>query len=265
MANKWWLLLHLAGVFGFLAVHGVSMTVAIRLRRERDAAKINALLDTSGRTVPAFYTSFLVLLAGGIGATFAGSLWSQRWIWAAIATLVVVTLAMFFMARPYYQRVRFISRAVAEGSKAVTDEQFDSVLRDRRPWTVTWIGIVGLAFILFLMVVKPTLGMAPPPPPKVPENLPVLRIASINSLFVPTSLTAPAGQRFVIRFDNRDSGIPHNVAVYTDATASRSVFVGALFPGVAIRNYTLPIVPAGTYFFRCDVHPTTMIGSLEVK
>ena len=267
MAYQWWVFLHLAGVFGFLTAHGVSVAVGLRLRTERDPARVAALLELSARTVPAFYVSLALLLVGGIVAAFVGDLWGFGWIWAAIVALLVVTLAMIFMARPYYQRVRFISRAMAEGSQAVTPEQFDEVLRGPRPLTVAWIGGVGLLFILYLMVVKPTLGMAPTTeavPPPDPAR-PSVTVASVNSRFEPTALSAPADTAFDLRFENEDSGIPHNVAIYADTTASRSLFVGETFPGPATRVHRVSAIPAGTYFFRCDVHPATMTGSLEVR
>lgn len=260
---EWWVFLHLAGVFVFLTAHGVSVAIALRLREERDPGRINALLDLSGRTVPVFYASFAVLLAAGIVATFVGDWWGFGWIWAAIVTLIAVTLAMIFMARPYYQRVRFISRAMAEGSKAVTPEQFDSVLRSRRPWTVTWIGIAGLVFILYLMILKPTFGIAPGAAPEPSGSAPVVRLAAANSRFTETTLSAPAGT-FLLRFENREA-VPHNVAIYEDASASRSLFVGKTFPGPATQSYSVPALEAGTYFFRCDLHVSTMSGTLVVK
>jgi plastocyanin len=253
MALDWWKFVHLLGVFAFLSVHGVSVGVALRLRRERDPAKINALLDLSGRMVMALYISLAVLVVGGVVAAFTGHSWSARWLWVAIATLVVVTLAMYFMARPYYQRVRFISRAIAEGSQAVTPEQFDGVLMARRPLTIVWVGVVGLVFILYLMVMKPALGQKAAPV-ALPTSGTVLRIAATNSVFDPKQLSAPANVAFKIAFTNNDSGLPHNVSIYTDASASKSLFVDAPFAGPKTKIYSVRGIPAGTYFFRCDVH-----------
>jgi plastocyanin len=265
MSSRWWVYLHLAGVFAFLSIHGVSMTIGLRLRKERDAARITALLDLSGRTVPAFYISLAFLVVTGVVSALVDDWFGYGWIWGAILTLVVVSVGMFFMARPYYQRVRFISRAIAEGSKAVTPEQFDSVLRSPRPVTITWMGVAGLGFILYLMLFKPTLGLSPSvATPTVAPTGPVVTVVSIQSRFTVTSLTAPAGTAFSLRFDNRDAGVLHNVAVYADASASRSLFVGSRFPGPRIFPYRVPALPAGTYFFRCDLHPTTMTGSLVV-
>lgn len=265
MGYQWSVFVHIAGVFAFLVVHGVSIVVALRLRNERDPVRINALLDLSGRTVLALYLSLAVLLAGGIAATFLGDLWGFGWIWAAIITLVVVTMAMYFMARPYYQRVRFITRAVAEGSKAVTPEQFDSVLRARRPVTVTWIGFAGLAFILYLMIMKPTLGLTPSPriePTAAPGGV-VLRIEAVNSRFSQTVLNGPAGQAFSISFRNSDSGIPHDIRIHAGSSAAaKAVFVGEQFAGPATRLYKVPALSSGRFFFVCTLHPTTMTGTL---
>ncbi len=259
MAYEWWVFAHLVGVVGLMTAHGVSVAVALRLRSERDPAKIAALLDLSGRTVPAFYGSFGVLAAAGIAAAFVGDWWGFGWIWAAIVTLVVVSLAMFYMARPYYQRVRFIARAMAEGSQAVTAEQLDSVLRSRRPATVTWIGVAGLVFILYLMILKPTFGIAPGDQPAPVTSGPTIALAADESRFHATTLAAPAGTAFTIRFENQEA-VPHNVEILE---GSRSLFVGATFPGPATRSYAVPALDAGTYSFRCTLHPTTMTGSLS--
>jgi plastocyanin len=262
MAQSWWRLLHLVGVFAFLTVHGVSVGVALRLRNERDPARINSLLDLSGRTVMPLYVSMLVLIGGGVAASFNGHYWGTRWLWAAIVLLFIVTGGMFAMARPYYQRVRFISRAIAEGSQAVTPEQFDSVLSGSRPLTVAGIGFVGLALILFLMVVKPSLGQTIASD-VVPTTGTVLDISASGSRFSTATLTAPADQAFKIAFKNNDSGLPHNVAIYTDATAKTALFKGELFPGPATKVYSVGTLDAGTYFYRCDLHPT-MTGSMKV-
>jgi plastocyanin len=84
-----------------------------------------------------------------------------------------------------------------------------------------------------------------------------------NIAFQPTTLCAPAGQALTIAFDNQDSGVPHNVQIFSDADMTRSVFKGDIFSGPETRDYQVPALPAGVYRFRCDVHPQ-MTGVLVV-
>jgi plastocyanin len=260
---QWMVFVHIVGVLGFLAAHGVSIAVLFRLRTERDPVKVNDLMALSVASIRAFYISFAILLAGGITAAFLGHLWNQTWIWGAIGILVVVTLAMYAIVSPYYKRIRFISRAIAGGSEAVTREQFDGVLGSGRPMTVGIIGFVGLLAIVYLMVLKPTLGQsAAAAGSKLPKT--TIQITAKNVAFDTSSLTAPASTAFTIGFDNEDGGTAHNVAIYTDRSAGTVLFRGDLVTGPKAVVYHVPALQAGSYFFRCDVHPTSMTGTLTV-
>jgi plastocyanin len=85
-------------------------------------------------------------------------------------------------------------------------------------------------------------------------------IAAGDLKFDRSELDVPAGEAFDLQLLNNE-GAPHNVAVYADETASQALFVGEIFGGPASRIYQVPALAAGTYFFRCDVHPD-MHGSL---
>jgi hypothetical protein len=54
-------------------------------------------------------------------------------------------------------------------------------------------------------------------------------------------------------------------AIFTDAGAAKSLFTGALVMGPKTITYQVPALPSGTYYFRCDVHPTQMFGTFVVK
>jgi hypothetical protein len=41
------------------------------------------------------------------------------------------------------------------GSSAVGEAEIDQVLRSNRPIVLLWIGVIGLGFIIYLMVLKP--------------------------------------------------------------------------------------------------------------
>ena len=91
-----------------------------------------------------------------------------------------------------------------------------------------------------------------------------LSIAAQNVLFSTDCLAAPADTPFTIAFDNKDVGVPHNVAIYTDDSATKALFTGEMVTGPKKVTYSVKALPAGTYFFRCDVHPTTMSGTFVV-
>ncbi len=92
----------------------------------------------------------------------------------------------------------------------------------------------------------------------------VVRIAAKNIAFDQAELTVPAGRPFSLVFDNQET-VPHNVAIYADASAGQSLFVGEIFNGPGERTYAVPALQAGTYFLRCDVHPTRMTGTLVAR
>jgi plastocyanin len=82
--------------------------------------------------------------------------------------------------------------------------------------------------------------------------------------FNTSEIDLTAGQPTTLTFDNEDAGIPHNIAIYTDDSLSKTLFQGEQFPGVDTREYVIPALDPGTYFFHCDVHPT-MNGSVVVS
>ncbi len=87
-----------------------------------------------------------------------------------------------------------------------------------------------------------------------------------NLAFDKSSITVKAGSQVTINFNNKDSGIQHNFSVYNDSSASKSIFTGKMVTGPATTTYTFTAPSqAGTYFFRCDVHPTQMTGQFIVQ
>ena len=91
-----------------------------------------------------------------------------------------------------------------------------------------------------------------------------MQIVAVNVSFDTDCLAAPAGKAFTIVLDNQDPGIPHNVSIYTDESATTALFTGEFVTGPAKGTYKVDALDAGTYFFRCDVHPTTMTGTFIV-
>ncbi len=87
-----------------------------------------------------------------------------------------------------------------------------------------------------------------------------------NIAFDTSTITVPAGAEVTVNFDNKDDGIPHNLAVYTDSSADEEIFVGDTVTGPATTTYTFtaPDDP-GTYYFQCDVYPRQMNGDFIVQ
>lgn len=81
--------------------------------------------------------------------------------------------------------------------------------------------------------------------------------------FTTPQITVPAGKAFDLTFDNQD-GAPHNVAIYTDSSASTKVSIGEIFGGPGQRSQSVPALTAGRYFFRCDVHQN-MTGTIVAE
>jgi plastocyanin len=89
-------------------------------------------------------------------------------------------------------------------------------------------------------------------------------ISALNIAFEQTAVTAPAGTPFQITFDNKDVGVPHNVAIHKDNAGGAEVFKGDIVTGPAVKTYDVPALPAGTYAFVCSVHPN-MTGTLTAQ
>ena len=260
--HNWWVFLHIAGVFGFLMAHGVSAYVTLRLPRERDPARVSHLLELSASSVGFMWNSIGLLLLGGVLAGFTGHFWGQAWIWAAIVILVAVIAAMYAMGTTWAARLRTISAAKAEGTEAVSQEQFEGILRSKRPYTIAAIGYVGLLAILWLMIFKPSLGFGATAAECSPSPDAAVTVCAFDEQsFVPDRLAAPAGEPFGLAFENQDDGVSHNVAIYEDDSAAQSLFVGDLIDGPTTVTYDVPALDPGEYYFRCDVHPQ-MNGTL---
>jgi plastocyanin len=94
----------------------------------------------------------------------------------------------------------------------------------------------------------------------VDPNAPV--ITAQNMAFSPKTLDVTANKAFSLTFDNKD-GAPHNVAIYTDSSASSPISVGEIVSG-AKATQQVPALKPGSYFFRCDVHHD-MTGTITAK
>lgn len=136
------------------------------------------------------------------------------------------------------------------------------------------LGVGGVDDSLLMINVEPHLV--------IPEDAP--EIAAVDSAAfcfeqedgscTPTTewdMNFTSAEEMVVLFNNLDEGTPHNVSYYELAgtaenpDAGAELFIGDIFPGIELRPYQIEEgLPEGEIFFRCDVHPSTMIGVATV-
>lgn len=159
----WLVFAHVIGAFLFVLAHGVSVFVAFRARRERDTARLGALLDLSSGALGVSFVGLLLLLVAGIATGIAMGSFGRGWIWASIAVLVAVGAAMNPLGTQHYGRIRG-ALSVADGDEdvsghavatAVAPERLSDLLENRRPEALAAVGGGGFLVILWLMMFRP--------------------------------------------------------------------------------------------------------------
>ncbi len=102
-----------------------------------------------------------------------------------------------------------------------------------------------------------------------PEHPNEVKLVAKGTAFEVKKLTAQIDQRdnlVLIKFVNLDDEVYHNLAIYKDAEYTERVAIGDVFKGADRRDELLAVGPVepGTYYFRCDMHTTAMVGELEL-
>ena len=157
----WLIFLHVLGVLGFLTAHGAAVAISFRVRGERDAERIRALLDLSRGMTAAGSVFLLVFLASGIAAGFMGNWWGHVWIWASLGLLVLIGIAMNVLGTRPLNRIREMTQAAAMKKTSLAspdlsaDERITTILAATHPVLLTVVGGGGVALILWLMMFKP--------------------------------------------------------------------------------------------------------------
>jgi hypothetical protein len=158
----WIVFLHVAGAFMFVAGHGVSMFVAFQLRRERDRARLAALLDLSGTSLGIAGIGLLVLFLSGILAGIVLGSFGQWWIWISLALLIVITGLMTPVGGMYFNRIRLAIGQRTRNLKPAdpdpvpaSDADLAAMLVSRAPENLLLLGAGGFLIILWLMKFRP--------------------------------------------------------------------------------------------------------------
>jgi plastocyanin len=90
----------------------------------------------------------------------------------------------------------------------------------------------------------------------------VVEISADDLEFNAGTITATAGEPFTVVFTNLESQ-PHNVAVYT-TEGGDEIAIGDVINEGETSELQVEGLTAGTYYFRCDVHPE-MEGTIVIE
>jgi len=101
--------------------------------------------------------------------------------------------------------------------------------------------------------------------PNAPTVTVTAPVGAATAGFDPTTLQAKANTAFTLVFDNQDNQAPHNVVIEDATKAVVPMGDTSFFTGPAKRSYAVPALKPGTYTFLCQVHPSVMKATLEVK
>ncbi len=130
----WIVLVHVTGMTLFFIAHGAPAMVSLRLRNERDPARVLALLDLArwsmGRTAG---IALLVGFVAGIVAGFVGGWWGHLWIWLALAIFVGVSLAMTPLTPMTETKLHQMRRAAGQGYRVTVRPRARGRGSTRRP------------------------------------------------------------------------------------------------------------------------------------
>lgn len=161
----WLNLLHVLAVLAFVFVHGVSGLLALRVRGERDRARITTMAELSGSFVGLGWLALAVLVLAGIVAGIAGGWWTsgRLWIWASVVVFIVVVGLMTPVATAYMARVRAaVGLPGRDGrgrlippSEPASDEELERVVSAKGPLWAAAIGSGGIVVLTWLMMLKP--------------------------------------------------------------------------------------------------------------
>ena len=129
--------------------------------------------------------------------------------------------------------------------------------------------IIAVSMSLFLVACSSPTTPSPTPTPAPTTETPqadlTINLSAENLAFDRSTIRVPRGPGVLaVVFTNKDN-VPHNLAIYETSEAINAIFVGEIITGPKTITYLID-VPSdpGVYFFRCDVHPTTMTGDFVV-
>jgi plastocyanin len=111
----------------------------------------------------------------------------------------------------------------------------------------------------------PEPGGSGAPPPGGGNGVSIQAVPTIK--FSTNSLSWDADTSVTVTFDNQDVEL-HDFSLYRDEAYTDSIAKTENIPGGSSGTVKIPSLPAGTYYFRCDLHPPPtypMFGTVTVS
>jgi len=158
----WLIFLHTLSAFTFFLGHGTSVAMAYQIRKEKDFARIRAMLDLSESTLIVAFVAFLIMGLSGLVMPFILKLWGKGWIWASIVLILIVFLQMVFMNEKRYKILRkLVGLPYRQGNKILPAEapasqsEVEAHIKKMNVNELVIVGYVIPMIVLWLMVFKP--------------------------------------------------------------------------------------------------------------
>jgi plastocyanin len=181
----------------------------------------------------------------------------------------VSTQAQFDGQRAMEQRRKLIDELVATGVPAVTAAETG---RERSPWISILFLVVPLIAVLLIVSNSENLGgqvaaTGGGEPASGGGGTPEDTVVAEQTAFNTDTIMVKAGEPASITFDNKDP-FDHNIAIYenpSDADAQANAIFQGDHISASTTTYEFEAPPKGEYIFQCDLHPTTMNGTVVVE
>lgn len=155
----WIVIAHVFFVIVAFFAHGASAFAIFRVRSATDRTELRTLLDLSATSLITAGITLLAAILLGIWAAIMGDHFSRSWPWVSIGVLVVVVLAMTPLAANPMRELRAALGIGNDKSGAPlvpgSDAQIAAAKARMQPELTMFVGIVGLALLVWLMEGKP--------------------------------------------------------------------------------------------------------------
>jgi len=157
----WIKYIHVLGAFLFVAGHGVSLAVAMRLRRESDPVRMLAMLDLSAWALVLASVGLLVLLLAGIVSGIVGGWFGSAWIWISLVLLIAIGALMTPLAGSHFGKLRrglgqrYRLKPADPDPVPLPPAEIAAIAASRSLDWAAAIGVIGFLVILWLMTFKP--------------------------------------------------------------------------------------------------------------